>query len=585
MKRQRLRSDMATVVGRALAVQRSASQRPTLSEWDRDALRELSACVAGLETMQEELHTRNLELVRARDQLERERHRYRELFWAAPFGSLVTDLGGVVMEANRVTGRLLGVPPRRLEGRALPLYVDQVDRERFRRYLERVAASSRAEGQGRPMSEATDDRIDVGLLDRSRSRVFPALVVGAPLLGLVGEVPAIRWIIVDQTCRRQAEQAERLRTEARRKDEFLAVLGHELRNPLAAVTLASDLLAGDSPVPEDRRRWAAGVIKRHAGQLRRLVDDLLDVARVSRGKITLASAPIDLRDVVAGAAETVQLEIENRRQALAVVRPHLPVWVDGDAGRLRQVVSNLLANATKYTPAGGHISLELRYTSSTAVVIVADDGVGIAQDMLDRIFGLFEQIEVPRDVSERCQGLGLGLALVRQLVAMHGGTVRAHSEGIGRGSTFRVELPLSKPDGQAGKRSPDRDDGLENRPIRVLLVDDNRDARELLGESLRRRGYQVEEAGTGARALECAGRSSCAIGLIDIGLPDMDGFELCRRLLRRRPEMHLMAVTGYGDEETREQARVAGFAELLLKPVAPSDVVQAIGRVGEAAGD
>lgn len=578
---------MATVVGRALAVQRAASQCATLSEWDREALRELSACVEELEAMQEEIRMRNIELIRAHDQLERERYRYRELFLAAPFGSLVTNLEGVVIEANRAAGGLLGVPARRLEGKALPLFVDQVDRQRFRSYLQFVADSTRAEGKGRYSFEGSriEGSLDVGLLDRSRSRVVPALVTAAPLVGLANQVPSIRWIIVDQSVRKQAAQAQRLEGEARRKDEFLALLGHELRNPLAAVTLASDLLAGESPVPEERRRWAAGVIKRHAGQLRRLVDDLLDVARVSRGKITLASAHIDLRDVVAGAAETVQLEAETRRQALAVIRPQRPVWVEGDAGRLRQVVSNLLSNAVKYTPAGGHVSLELRYTERTAVITVADDGVGIAPDMLDRIFDLFEQIEVPRDVSERGQGLGLGLALVRQLVAMHGGTVRAHSGGIGQGSTFRVELPLSEPGDHAGKRGPDRDDPALHNPIRILLVDDNGDARQLLAESLKRRGFQVEEAGTGALALECARRSSCEIGLVDIGLPDMDGFELCRRLRRRRPDMHLVAVTGYGDEQTREEARVVGFSELLLKPVTPSDVVQAIGRISEAAVD
>ncbi|MFT3770924.1 MAG: response regulator [Minicystis sp.] len=362
--------------------------------------------------------------------------------------------------------------------------------------------------------------------------------------------------------RREAEAANRL------KDEFLAMLGHELRNPLAPIVTALYLmrLRGGSAVERER-----AVIERQVKHLAQLVDDLLDVSRITRGKIELRRQRVEIAEVVAKAIELSSPLLEQRRHHLTVLVPARGLAIDGDPTRLAQVISNLLANAAKYTEAGGHIEVRAERDRGGDVVLhVRDDGIGIVPEMLPRIFELFMQ---ERQALDRSQGgLGLGLAIVRSLVALHGGSVAAHSEGRGRGSDFTVRLPaldpaIPSPSGPAPVIASNRAPVSAAR--RILVVDDNRDAAVLLAESLSELGHTVYVAHDGPSALRMAEEQIPEIGVLDIGLPVMDGYELARRL-REQPALgriRLIAVTGYGQQEDCRRSEEAGFDAHLVKPV------------------
>ncbi|MDB4968847.1 MAG: two-component hybrid sensor and regulator, partial [Myxococcales bacterium] len=367
------------------------------------------------------------------------------------------------------------------------------------------------------------------------------------------------------------EEARHSRAEAetasQAKDEFLAMLGHELRNPLAPILTALQLmrLRGDDSLNKERT-----VIERQVSHVVRLVDDLLDVSRITRGKVELKRQPVELAEVVAKAIEMASPLLEERHHALDVNVPRSGLCIDGDQVRLAQVVSNLLNNAAKYTPANGRIVVTALREQEWAVLRVSDSGVGLSAEFLPRVFELFVQ---ERQSIDRSQGgLGLGLAIVRSLVELHGGTVAAQSAGRDQGSDFIVRLPLAI---QPGERAAPADarpapaleplgDGL-----RVLVVDDNVDAADLLAESLRTMGYQTAIAYDGPEALRVAAQFEPQIALLDIGLPVMDGYELAQHLRRvpGRERLRLVAITGYGQDSDRARSERAGFDSHLVKPI------------------
>jgi len=377
--------------------------------------------------------------------------------------------------------------------------------------------------------------------------------------------------------RRQAEA--RLEEASRRKDEFLAMLAHELRNPLAPIRNAVELIRLAAPA-EAKVRWAADVTDRQVRQLTRLVDELLDVARISQGKVVLQTQSLDLVTVVTQAIDAQRDVLNKRHQTLALSLPDTPVNLNGDATRLAQVVNNLLSNAIKYTPEGGAISVSVAHSQGGpgefAVLEVSDNGIGIDAELLPHVFELFEQGKRALDRTQG--GLGVGLTLVQRLVQLHGGEVVASSAGTGLGSQFRVLLPcLGEVD------EVPAEEGARQLPAaavarRILVVDDNVDVVETTTMLLSLSGHQVRSAKDGLQALHVATEFRPEVVLLDIGLPLMDGYEVARRL-RQTPQTAgalLIALTGYGQQGDRQRGRDAGFDGHMLKPVDPHALAKLI---------
>jgi two-component system CheB/CheR fusion protein len=358
------------------------------------------------------------------------------------------------------------------------------------------------------------------------------------------------------------ERASALADADRRKDEFLAMLAHELRNPLAAVSTALHLLRADVP---QRQRWL-DMAGRQTKQLARLVDDLLDVSRITQGKITLRKERVVVGEVVARAVEMVHAEAEARAQRLTVEVGAEPVEVEADPVRLSQVVANLLSNAVKFTPRHGIIAVAVERGADAVAIRVRDSGVGLSTDLLPRIFDLFVQGEGSLD--RRTGGLGIGLTVVRHVTEMHGGRVEARSDGPGRGSEFVVHLPLAA---TAARERPLDGRGAAGEPprrLRVLVVEDNADTADGLATVLRLWGHEVRLAASGPAALESVEGATPDVILSDLGLPGMDGYRLARAL-RRDPacgKAALVALSGYGRDEDRRHAIEAGFDHHLVKP-------------------
>ncbi len=355
----------------------------------------------------------------------------------------------------------------------------------------------------------------------------------------------------------------------------MAILGHELRNPLAPILTALQLMQLRQPNVMTEER---AVIERQVRHVVRLVDDLLDVSRITRGKVSLSKAAIELEQVVRHAVEMSAPLFDERKQVLEVAVPEGLV-VEADTGRLAQVFANLLNNAAKFTREGGHIRVSAIRSGDDVVASVKDSGIGITPDMLPRVFDLFVQ---ERQTLDRARGgLGLGLTLVRALVQLHGGEVTAHSEGPGKGTEFRVTLKAgsAKPKAEEDRTAPAHPTNFKT--ARVLIVDDNVDAAELLAEGLRLLDYDVYAANDALAALALADRVRPQVALLDIGLPVMDGYELARRL-RGVPALatiKLIAITGYGQSSDRERSKAAGFDVHLVKPIDLHKVRQTMDRL------
>jgi two-component system CheB/CheR fusion protein len=401
-----------------------------------------------------------------------------------------------------------------------------------------------------------------GRLWHAPSQQYRAFVARAvPLRNSDGSVREWVGSCTDVTEQRRAERE--LREANRRKDEFLAMLGHELRNPLAALRNAITLAGFD----EARRPKALEIAGRQVSQLGRLIDDLLDVARVTQGQIELRKEPSSIADLLERAAEESRPALDERGLRLLLVPPREALYVEVDPARIEQVLGNLVANAARYSERGRTVQLVAEREGDEAVIRVRDEGIGIAPDLLSVIFEPFAQAD--RQSSQSAGGLGIGLTIVRRLVELHGGRVAARSEGLGKGAEFVVRLPaLAAPGSRAVPEAPAR--AAEPPRTRVLVVEDNRDAAASMRMLLEYLGHSVRVAHDGATALEAARAEAPELILIDIGLPDMDGYELARRM-REEPALqsaYLVALTGYAGEKDRQRARAAGFARHLVKPVA-----------------
>ena len=372
----------------------------------------------------------------------------------------------------------------------------------------------------------------------------------------------------------------RLHDEHRRKDEFLAMLAHELRNPLTPLVTSIELMRR-APAPGWERPLE--IMARQVRQLSRLVEDLLDVSRVSRGRVELRRHRLDLVDTVNDAIESSRPLLEGRRHQVRVDLPDRPIIVEGDGVRLAQVFANLLHNAGKYTDPGGRIDVTVGRSGDEAFVRVSDNGTGIEPQMLGEVFDLFTQ--APVSLARAQGGLGIGLTLVRTLTELHGGRVVAASEGLGRGSTFTVFLPPAaeqreEPAAQApAAQAVAQAAGSGDAPLRVLIVDDNEDAAESMADILRFMGHHAEVSFSAPKAIQIAADVDPDLVLLDIGMPEMDGYEVARRLRRLlRAGVRLVAVTGYGAEDDLRRSREAGFDEHAVKPVMPEAIAAILAR-------
>jgi signal transduction histidine kinase len=400
------------------------------------------------------------------------------------------------------------------------------------------------------------------------SRRF-ALAHANPLRDAAGRIVGAVNILVDITERKRAEEA--LQEADRRKSEFLAMLAHELRNPLAPLRNGLQIirLAKEDAGAVDQAR---AMMERQLSQMIRLIDDLLDLYRVSNGKVELRRQRLDVAAAVQDALETSRPLIEAAGQELTVTLPPRPTYVDGDRTRLAQVFANLLNNSAKYTPKGGHIRLAVERQGSDVVVTVRDDGIGIPAEMLPKIFEMFTQVGRSLDRSQG--GLGIGLSLVQKLVEMHGGRVEAHSDGPGRGSEFVVRLPLLLVRPRSPQGNGDGNgDGCPSR-YRILVVDDNEDSAQSLALMLKIMGHDARAAYDGGTAVEDAAAFRPDVVLLDLGLPRLNGYEACRRI-RELPggrEMLIIAQTGWGQEEDKCRSKEAGFNFHLVKPIDAADL-------------
>ena len=484
--------------------------------------------------------------------------RYRRLFETAQDAILILDANtGKIFDANPFIKEMLGYSQEELVGKELwqiGLFRDQAESR---------AAFGELQGQGYiryenlPLETKQGQRIDVEFVSNVY-QVDQRLVIQCN----------IRDITERSRLERQThEQAEALAELHHRKDEFLAMLSHELRNPLSAIFNALHILRlQDTENPIQQK--AKIVLERQVGQLAHLIDDLLEVSRVITGRVQLHRERLEMRGIVERALESARSLIEQRRHELLVSLPAEPIWLQGDSTRLEQVVVNLLNNAAKYTDEGGQIWITVEQEGAEVVLRVWDTGVGISPELLPRIFDLFTQSDRTLDRSQG--GLGIGLSLVQKLVELHGGTVEAHSAGLGRGSKFIVRLPSLSP---AGESIIARIETVKQpeQTSRVLVVDDNMDAADMLVMMLQMFGHETRAAYSGQTALETAVEYQPDVVLLDIGLPDMDGYQVARHL-RQQPQtkdVRLIAITGYGQDSDRLRSQEAGCEHHLVKPVDP----------------
>jgi PAS domain S-box-containing protein len=464
------------------------------------------------------------------------------------------DGEGRITSWNAGAERITGYAAHEVLGREFGLFFPREERERGtpQRHLLQAQELGRLEDEG-------------WRVRREGSRYWSHTTLTS-LRGRDGRLLGFAKVTRDESERKHIERLE----EGRRQiDEFLAMLGHELRNPLAPIANAVQLLQAVHTTDE-RVMYARDVIERQANHLNRLVEDLLDVSRITSGKIALRREVLDARELVLRAVEAGHPLALAKGQVLAADVPPGPVHIACDQVRISQVLLNLVNNAVKFTPRGGHVSVKVREELGQCTLRVRDDGIGIAADLLPRIFDVFVQGERGLDRSEG--GLGLGLTLVRRLVELHGGAVEATSRGVGKGAEFIVRLPLAPMPKAPSPPAPRGASGeTTTRALRVLLVDDNRDSADSLAMLLRLAGHEVQVAYDGAEALAIATGFEPDVAVLDIGLPGMNGLQLAERLRDRtqgRPS-RLIAVTGYGQDTDRERSREAGFDAHLVKPISP----------------
>lgn len=469
------------------------------------------------------------------------------IYAAAPIGLCVLDRSLRFVRVNEQLAKINGIPAAAHIGRRVREVVPDLGE----------------------MAEATLRRVLEGEVIRGLEFVGKTLAHPGierawrnnwePLRNAQGEIIGITISAEEVTQEKAAREA--LQRADREKDEFLAMLAHELRNPLAPIRNAAVLLSRE--IGADPKLSAlASMVSRHGQLLARLLDDLLDVSRIAQGRIILETKPLEVGDVIDPAIEAVQPLVSEKSHRLRVERPGQPLYVHGDRARLVQCVSNLLNNSAKYTDPSGEIMLTVSEAADSITFEVRDNGRGISPELLPKVFNLF--IQGDRSLDRSQGGLGIGLSIVKRLVDMHHGTVSAASEGVGRGATFTMRLPRVEPPQRAALESV-RQTGPKHR---ILVVDDISDVADSLAMLLRLEGHEVETAYTAPGALELAWRTNPDVIFLDIGVPQMNGYEIARRLRTdlRTAGVHLIAMTGYGQEQDRERSSVAGFDAHVVKP-------------------
>jgi PAS domain S-box-containing protein len=511
---------------------------------------------------------------------------YQRLFEATPAPHLVLDLEFCIVATNEAYLEATMTEQEGIVGRHIfEVFPDNPD-DPHASGVANLTASLEAVCRTQKPHSMDVQRYDLRRADGSfEERYWKP--VNTPVFDEQGRLYQILHQPIDVTSHVQARaEIESLATQAqeesRNKDQFLAMLGHELRNPMAAISTAVYVLksAAAGEITEDRLSWGLDIIDRQLEQLTRLVNDLLDVARINEGRIDLQQEEVSVNEIVERGVETVRPLVEERDQILEVNLDAEPAYLYADVTRMTQVVANLLNNAAKYTQTGGHIEVDAGVANGAIYIEVRDNGQGIDAELLPHVFEMFKQADVSLDRSQG--GLGLGLTLVKRLVEMHGGRVEAHSEGNGHGSTFTVEFPKSDSSEDLLSLTA-TGDGAPPTSRRVLIVDDNCDAADSLAMLLRVDGHTVEVAHDGQSALDVAEEFAPQVALLDIGLPILDGYQVARRM-REMPQTNdtvLVAITGYSQDSDRRFSEEAGFAYHLVKPVNHKRLRQVLNWIGE----
>lgn len=502
-----------------------------------------------------------IEDISHRKQAEEERDHLAAVVQHSDDAIITKTLDGMITTWNPGAETIFGYSAREAVGRPITIIVPPEQQHEEAEILARLRAGERVSHY-----ETIRRRKNGTLVNVSLSV--------SPLKDASGRVTGASKIARDITQQKQAEQeikaqAEALREMDRRKDEFLAILSHELRNPLAPIRQAAAISAAPK-ASEDQRRWATEVIRRQVQTMSLLLDDLLDVSRITRGTLQLRPAEANLSEIIRAAIETARPLLDARGHRFEVEAPHESVLFQADPLRLAQVLSNLLTNAAKYTNSGGFIRLVAKADGQQIVLRVEDNGIGIAPAALSRIFTMFSQAP---EAQERAEGgLGIGLALARGLVELHSGTIEAESAGLGRGSTFIVTLPQQPVRAAASSNTAPPESASKKR--RVLVADDNRDAADSLAMLLRMEGHDVRVVYDGAKAIAAIQENPPEIALLDIGMPEVNGYEVARTLRQAFPKdrLTLIAVTGWGQKHDVTRAMDAGFDCHFTKPIDPQSV-------------
>ena len=552
---------------------------------------ELRQAKEALERKTEEL-AHSLAMMRATEQaLQKQSEWLRVTLSSIGDAVITTDLRGCVTSLNPVAERLTGWAEADAQGEPLERIFQIVD-EGKRQPVENPALRALREGGVVGLANHTiliaKDGMEWAIDDSA-----------APIKDGQGAILGVVLIFRDVSERRRDEErlrrseeqfrqlAEVLKESDRQKNEFLAMLAHELRNPLAPIRQGVEIFRAQSPaVPQ--LQWATDVIDRQVRQMTRLVDDLLDVSRITRGKIELRKKRVELSSIVESAVEASRPLLAERDHRLTVTLPPQPIELEADLARLSQVLLNLLHNAAKFMHRGGRVGLTVERQSDEVLIRVEDDGIGIPREMLSRIFEMFTQVDRSLD---RCEGgLGIGLTLVKRLVELHGGTVEAKSAGPGKGSEFVVRLPVATtlPEAEAEPRAAAQMGERAAPPAgrRILVVDDNRDAADSLGMLLGLLGHEVHIAYDGLEAVRAVAAFQPAVVLLDIGLPKLDGYEAARQIREQEGGSGrvLVALTGWGQEEDRRLSREAGFDHHVTKPVEFAELKKLIAESETSSG-
>lgn len=557
------------------AAEERCQQKP-LSAGDLQE-QDLRRLVAELQIHQCELEIQNEELIRARAEAENWLSQYTELYEFAPVSYFALSEDGTILRVNYTGTLLLGLERSKLTSRRFGVFLLERFRRTFSDFLARAVKSDATIG------------CEVILVGPYERPIYARIQAAA-----TGDGKSCRIVVLDISdrkyaedmaiARRKEEQARLVAEEANAtKDRFLAMLSHELRTPLTPVLAAVTMLER-RPGLDDQTRQTLQMARRNIELESRLIEDLLDLTRVTRGKLQLEKRRLDLCSSLAQAVDICRADFDNRGLDLRTDFASSPCIVEGDGARLEQVIWNLLKNAAKFTPRGGSVTLSCYRAGNHAIVQVRDTGIGIEPEALDRIFNVFEQGE--QSITRQFGGLGLGLAICKTLVELHDGTIRAHSDGKGKGAQFTVRLPLSA---VAAEPLPLAEDpSAENNeaagpPLRLLLVEDHGDTADLLEAFFLSEGHRVKRAADVSTALELAGRERFDLLVSDLGLPDGSGTDLLRDLRARGHRMPAIVLSGYGQEKDLEKTKAAGFEAHLVKPVDLDRLKSTVSRAAASA--